>query len=115
MSPCPCAFGTCMDQVRMLDLSAYGFVDAWKPSATPVSGGNGAEMFCTPGSSDDRGHRAQCMQGRRSSHVGAQAEVAGDGVQDVAVARGLLPDVQLHHGQPKALHLHTEGQQTSQT
>ncbi len=54
MSPCSCAFGTCMDQVRMLDLSAHGFVDAWKPSATPVSGGNGAEMFCTPDSSDDR-------------------------------------------------------------
>ena len=37
--------------------------------------------------------------------VGAQAKVLGDGIQHVAVAGGLLPDVQLHHAQPKALHL----------
>ena len=42
---------------------------------------------------------------KAGSLVGANAQVLGDGVQDVAVARGLLPDVQLHHGQPKALHL----------
>ncbi len=37
--------------------------------------------------------------------VGADAEVCGDGVEDVVVARGLLPDVQPHHAQTKALHL----------
>ena len=43
---------------------------------------------------------------RHSLLVGAQAKIARDGVQDIGVARGLLPDVQLHHSQPKALHLH---------
>lgn len=37
--------------------------------------------------------------------VGAYAQVLGDGVNDITVTCGLLSDVQLHHTQPKTLHL----------
>ena len=47
---------------------------------------------------------AERMRGE-SALVGAQTQVLGDGVNDIAVASGLLPDVQLHHPQPKTLHL----------
>ena len=65
-------------------------------------------LHCSEVLDDERVYVVRCMQGGRSSHVGAQAEVARDGVQDIGVARGLLPDVQLHHRQPKALHLYGE-------
>ncbi len=47
---------------------------------------------------------AERMRGE-SALVGAEPQVLGDGVNDIAVASGLLPDVQLHHPQPKTLHL----------
>ena len=45
--------------------------------------------------------------GAKGLLVGAETQVLCDSVQDIAVARRLLPDVQLHHPQPKALHLQT--------
>ncbi len=42
---------------------------------------------------------------RESILVGAKTQVLGDGVNDITVASRLLPDVQLHHPQPKTLHL----------
>ena len=53
---------------------------------------------------DPHGVHAERMRGE-SALVGAEPQVLGDGVNDIAVASGLLPDVQLHHPQPKTLHL----------
>lgn len=47
-----------------------------------------------------------CSQsGRKGVLVGAKTQILGDSVEDITVAGGLLPDVQLQHAQPKALHL----------